>query len=135
MSGRPSGRNATLINRSGGAQTSKAEQLFKAAHASGQQSLNFGGRAKSARIAEAASAPEADSRSPVEIAEAEADAADAASKKAHAALFLAQNSVMQLKKECRTAVHHHKATCSLLETLRRGEFEAPPSDIDAGLQN
>ena len=135
MSGRPSGRNATLINRSGGAQPSKAEQLLKAAHASGQQLLSFCGRPKSARIAEAASAPEADSRSPVEIAEAEADAADAASNKAHVALFLAQNSVIQLKKDCRTAVHHHKATCSLLETLRRGEFEAPPSDIDAGLQN
>lgn len=108
MSGRPSGRNATLINRSGGAQPSKAEQLLKAAHASGQQLLSFCGRPKSARIAEAASAPEADSRSPVEIAEAEADAADAASNKAHVALFLAQNSVIQLKKDCRTAVHHHR---------------------------
>jgi hypothetical protein len=131
MSGRRSGHNATLNNRSGGVQPSKAELLFKAANASGQKVLGVDGRLMSARISQA-SAAKADSRSPVEIAEAEAEAACVASKKVQGALFSAENSVKQLKKECRTALQHHKAACSLLATLRLGYLGAPSSDMDAG---
>jgi len=133
MSGRRSGHNASLIKRAGGLQLTSAQKLKDAGGAVGQGKLDFEARVPSARqSAAAAAAPVAVSKTPVEIAEAEAEAACAASKKAQGALFSAENSVKQLKMECRTALQHHKAACSLLESLRLGYLGAPPSDMDAG---
>lgn len=138
MAGRSSGRNHTLIQRSGGLQITKAAKLQAAAQASGQQTL-FSQMRTSARQAgmaassAAAAAPEALAVDAVASAVAECTAAHAASKKAITDVLSAEMSLKQLRKECRTAEQHHKAASSLLEALRSGELNAPSSEAEAGL--
>ena len=138
MAGRPSGHNHTLIQRSGGQQETKAAKLQAAAQAPGQQtlfsSMRQSVRQKEAAVASAAAAaPEVLPEDAVAGALAECTAAHAASKKAFAAVSLAEMSLKLLRKESRTAEQHHEAASSLLESLRRGKLNAPSSEADAGL--
>jgi len=134
MAGRSSGHNHTLIPRSGGIQVTKAAKLQAAAQAPGQQKL-FSSMRQSVRIAAsaAAAAPEVLPVDAVAGALADCTAAHAASKKAFAAVLSAETSLKLLRKESRTAEQHHEAASSLLESLRRGELNAPSSEAEAGL--
>ena len=137
MAGRSSGHNHTLIPRSGGIQVTKAAKLQAAAQAPGQQKL-FSSMRKSVRqeniaASAAAAAPEVLPVDAVAGALADCTAAHAASKKAFAAVLSAETSLKLLRKESRTAEQHHEAASSLLESLRRGQLNAPSSEAEAGL--